>query len=582
MSVKKVEQALYEFAVKKSGSAIVLKGEWGTGKTFIWDKVIKEHRLAVDQAKYSYVSLFGINSLAELKRSIYEHTVDTVKVGDVSTTQSILTNLANLDFTDAKSAVRKGLGLTGLAKIPYVGSVSSVVDSVQYALVSKTLVCIDDFERRGNSLTARDVLGLVSNLIESKKCSVLLILNEGSLQKDDEFFTYSEKVFDYEVRYSPTLDEATSVVFSSTDDYENKIVENVKKLRINNIRLIRKVRYFANLVKPYLKDAPLEIIDKATLLIPLAIYAKYAGADKAVGIEDLVSYRIGFSVFATEKADFSEGQQPAVRKKNEVRDFFNAYGFYGADEFTIEIINLINNGFASSDSIESLIESIAFAIDESNKRKQIGEAWRVFQHDINVSSNELLGMFEKAIRDSGDMSSPSEIDGIYEIFKAGDAEPRGRALVDYYFDAISKSGGYTHRKEFARTPNSDYVVQKLEKYLSETTKVYSIDELCESFCTQSFSSEVVELLSKFSTDQFHGYFKRLDSTNFVAYANALVALGSRSDSNEPETIFDIVFKNVFAALKRIHDESPLMSLRLNKFMIYEQLYDAKTKINPAG
>jgi hypothetical protein len=582
MSVKKVEQALYEFAVKKSGSAIVLKGEWGTGKTFIWNKVLKEYRRDVDKAKYSYVSLFGINSLAELKRSIYEHTVDTIKVGDVSTTQSVLTNLAYLDFSDAKSVVRKGLGLTGQAKIPYVGSVSSVVDSVQYALVNKTLVCIDDFERRGTSLTARDVLGLVSNLVESKKCSVLLILNEGSLLEDDEFFTYSEKVFDYEVRYSPTLDEAASVVFSSTDEYEHQIVENVKKLKINNIRLIRKVRYFANLVKPYLKDAPLEIIDKTASLIPLAIYARYAGADKVVGIEDLVSFRSSSPFFATEKADFSEATQPGVRKKIEVRDFFIAYGYNGLDEFTTEIINLINNGFASSDSIESLIESIAFAIDESNKRKQISEVWGVFQHDINVSSDELLRMFEKAIHDSGDMSSPAEIDSIYEIFIAGDAEPRGRALVDFYFDAISKSRGYTHRKEFARTPNSDYVAEKLEKYLSETTKVYSLDELGEIFCTQSFSSEVVELLSKFSTDQFHDYFKRLDSTKFVEYANALVALGSRSDFNGLETVFDVVFKHVFAALKRIHDESPLMSLRLNKFMIYKELYDAKTRANPAG
>lgn len=582
MSVKQVEQALYDFAVKKSGSAIVLKGEWGTGKSFIWDKVIKEHRATVNKAKYSYVSLFGINSLADLKRSIYENTIDTVKVGDISTAEAVLTNIANLDFSDAKSAARKSFAFLGNLKIPWVGSVSGVVDSVQYALVSETLVCIDDFERRGTSLTARDVLGLVSNLIDSKKCSVLLILNEGSLQKDDEFFTYSEKVFDYEIRYSPTLDEATSVVFSPADDYESQIVENVKKLKINNIRVIRKVEYFANLIKPYLKKAPAEIIDKATLLVPLAIYAKYAGADKVVDIEELVSFRSSSPFFATETADFTEAAQPGLRRKIHLRDFLTAYGYNGADEFTTEIINLINNGFASSDSIESLIDSIAFAIDESNKRKQISEVWRVFQHDINVSSDELLGMFEKAIHDSGDMSSPSEIDGIYEIFIAGDAEPRGRALVDFYFNAISKSNGYKHRKEFVRTPNSDYVLKKLEKYLSETTKVNTIDELCEMFCTQSFSSEVVELLSKFSTEQFHDYFKRLDSENFVAYANALVALGNRTEFNEPETIYDVVFKNVFAALKRIHDESPLMSLRLSKFMIYSQLYDAKTKANPAG
>jgi hypothetical protein len=582
MSVKKVEQALYEFAVKKSGSAIVLKGEWGTGKTFIWNKVLKEYRRDVDKAKYSYVSLFGINSLAELKRSIYEHTVDTIKVGDVSTTQSVLTNLAYLDFSDAKAVVRKGLGLTGQAKIPYVGSVSSVVDSVQYALVSKTLVCIDDFERRGTSLTARDVLGLVSHLVESKKCSVLLILNEGSLLKDDEFFTYSEKVFDYEVRYSPTLDEAVSVVFSHTDEYQNQIIANIIKLKINNIRLIRKVKFFSDLIKPFVIASPKEIIEEATKLIPLAIYAKYSGVDKVVGIEDLESYRGGTSLFPPDKKELTEDQKTAAKKKLDVKTFFNDYGYSEADDFTIEIINLVKNGYANSDSLTPLIESIAVAVDKSNKRKKISEVWHRFHNDIQIPDAELLDMFESVIRESGDISSPYEIDGVYEIFAAAGFEERGKALVDFYFDTIAVTGVYTHRKELYKLPQSTYVVQKLNEYFGDRTEVLTLDDLCEMLINHPESPELIELLSKFSTEQFLAYFKSLGPDKFAGYANALLSLGTRNPAGQPETYHDIAFRKAFSALKCIHGESPLMAMRMNKFMDYEQLYIGKTNATPAN
>lgn len=582
MSVKQVEQALYDFAVKKSGSAIVLKGEWGTGKTFIWNKVIKEHRASFVRGKYSYVSLFGINSLADLKRTIFESTVETVKAGDISSKDTIINNLTNLDFSDAIKAARKGLGITKELKIPFVGSIGGIVDSFQYAMVSETLVCIDDFERRGTSLTARDVLGLVSSLIESKECSVLLILNEGSLQKDDEFFTYSEKVFDYEVRYSPTLDEASSVVFHSADDYDNKIVKNVKKLKMNNIRLLRKVKYFSSLIKSYLNDVPVEIVNEATLLLPLAIYATYAGADKIVGIADLINYSPSSPVSSTKRTEMSDEKKAEYRKTLEIKNFFNAYGYNEADDFTIAIINLVKNGYANSESLKPLIKSIAEAVERNNKRKKISEAWRIYNHDIRKSDEDLLGIFERVIKDSGDIVSPSEIDVIYNIFIVGGCEERGRTLVDCYFDTITEKGIYKRRKDLFKLPNSPYVAEKLESYFHRINEDLSLDELCEMFNTQTFSVEVVDLMSKFNAGQFHAYFKRLNPDKFVDYANGLLALGSRSGLHEPETIYDIVFKNVFIALRRMHDESPLMALRMDKFMAYKPLYDAKTKNNPAG
>lgn len=54
---------------------IVIKGEWGVGKTYLWDSYIK-NRLEIEkknlpQIAYSYVSLFGKTSLADIRASIF-------------------------------------------------------------------------------------------------------------------------------------------------------------------------------------------------------------------------------------------------------------------------------------------------------------------------------------------------------------------------------------------------------------------------------------------------------------------------------------------------------------------------------
>jgi hypothetical protein len=577
MSITQVEKALTDFAVHKTGSAIVLKGEWGTGKTHLWNKVIKSHRGSFVRNTYSYVSLFGLNSLPDLKRSIFENSVPTDKAGSVATKESVIENIKKLEFSDATGLWRKIFGYGKEAKIPFVGSFGGVIDSIQYALVKDTIICIDDFERRGSALSARDVLGLISNLIESKDCSVILILNEGSLQKDDEFFTFSEKVFDYEVRYAPTLDEAASVVFSATDLYERKVVENVKKLKMNNIRLLRKVRYFANLIKPFVDGKPDEILDDSTKLIPLAIYAKYSGSEKIVNIEDLEKYKGGLS-FPANRKELTAEQKAIEDKKIAKVNFFREYGHGEADAFTMEIINLVKNGYADSNSLIPLIVSITEVVDKNKRRKIFTDAWHVFHHDMSLPDAELLDLFEKAVIESGDVANPYEIDGVLEMFTAVGLEDRGRSIVDEYFKALDASRAIAHRNDMYKLPQNPYVIEKLEQYFGNMSKVWSIDELVDDFHGKPVAGEVLEFLSVFTADQFYAYFKILDSQKFVSYAQSLVALGSRTELPDSESHYAIVFLRVFEALKRMHDESPLMALRMNRFMDYQQMYDHKISL----
>lgn len=53
---------------EKIGTAIAITGPWGVGKTFFWKKFIERDNF---KKKYVYVSLFGLQSLSDLKTHIY-------------------------------------------------------------------------------------------------------------------------------------------------------------------------------------------------------------------------------------------------------------------------------------------------------------------------------------------------------------------------------------------------------------------------------------------------------------------------------------------------------------------------------
>jgi hypothetical protein len=308
-----------------------------------------------------------------------------------------------------------------------------------------------------------------------------------------------------------------------------------------------------------------------------------SGAEKIVDIEDLENYKGGLNLFPPDKKELNAEQKAIEDKKLAKLSFLKGYGYGEADGFTVEIIKLVKNGYADSASLMPMINSIELTVERNNKRKLIADAWHTFHHDITISDSKLLDLFEAAVKESGDMASPHEIDGVLEIFTAAGFEERGIAVVDEYFKVLGANRSIAHQSELYRQPQNPYVTQKLEQYFGDENKIWSLDELVDNFHGRPITGEVLELLSAFTVGQFYDYFKTLSPLKFVSYAQSLLALGSRTGLQMSVNYYEVVFLKAFEALKRIHDESPLMALRMNKFMDYQQMYDHKlTPIQQAG
>src|SRR6266481_5973212 len=77
MSVKHVNEEIARFLGSGEAEVLCIRGKWGVGKTWTWAKALEaaQQSSAVGLPRYSYVSLFGVNSLDELKFSIFENVI---------------------------------------------------------------------------------------------------------------------------------------------------------------------------------------------------------------------------------------------------------------------------------------------------------------------------------------------------------------------------------------------------------------------------------------------------------------------------------------------------------------------------
>ena len=118
----------------------------------------------------------------------------------------------------------------------------SIINSLSFLSLEKTIICIDDFERKGNSIDAQDILGLMTQLKEQKKCKVVLILNDESLSEGSsiDYVKLREKVIDTELRFAPTAEDCVAIALGS-GKIAGLLGNNIVKLGINNIRIIKKI-----------------------------------------------------------------------------------------------------------------------------------------------------------------------------------------------------------------------------------------------------------------------------------------------------------------------------------------------------
>jgi hypothetical protein len=153
--------------------AIMINGEWGSGKTYFWNHKIKPkiESMQLNGKRYTaiYMSLYGISNLEEISKKIF-----------IETTQLMDKNLKK--FMDASGVNNiPEYAKTGLDMANFFG-VTQNGDRIDYAQFFSTedkVLCFDDLERA--NVDVIDILGYINNFVEHDHIKTIIICNEKEL-----------------------------------------------------------------------------------------------------------------------------------------------------------------------------------------------------------------------------------------------------------------------------------------------------------------------------------------------------------------------------------------------------------------
>jgi len=334
MSIGIIENQIGRFLASEAPEVMSIKGAWGVGKTYAWNKYLAnaKNQKKIALKKYSYVSLFGINSLEDLKFSIFENMVDEKSIGRRPTVESFKASTAEL---------LKTLGKRSFSIIPSNPTMihyHSMIESLSFLSLEKTIICIDDFERKGHNIEAQDILGLITQLKEQKKCKVVLILNDESLSEGSsvDYIKLREKVIDTELRFAPTAEDCVEIVLTG-NKIEQQLGEHIIKLGINNIRIIKKIEKLSALLVPLLKSYEDPVLSQALRTVTLLTWCYYGQGNDTPDYNFVSSRNSAFGDLDDEIVLSTQQQIWCSILRN--------YDNYAVDEFDQQIARLVENGY---------------------------------------------------------------------------------------------------------------------------------------------------------------------------------------------------------------------------------------------
>lgn len=202
------------------GYAVLVTGEWGTGKTYQVKDALAENEIY-------YVSLFGLQSADEAHSAVLAAMDPTL-----SEAKNIISHLG-------KTAREMGgiFALGGL--IPRVMN-NSLLKKVA---TDRTLV-FDDLERSGINL--RDTLGVINMYVEHYGCRVVVIAHDEKLVV--RFHNEKEKIFGQTIKIEPNIAKAYSNFCSALrireecnflNRYKTDIVSLFEVSGVKSLRVLR-------------------------------------------------------------------------------------------------------------------------------------------------------------------------------------------------------------------------------------------------------------------------------------------------------------------------------------------------------
>lgn len=555
-----IEARLSSFLSSKEAGAIVLQGKWGTGKTYFWRHTIMAPVLAKPWKKrYSYVSLFGIESLAELKSAL-----------------AIATDEFDQDARREKRKSAKILWLWWwlwaklgdfLDFVPTFGEkLSAAFRRVSFYLVRDRILCFDDIERRGEGLQLRDFLGLVSYLVDQRGCRVVVILNAGQLGEDQAVWDgYKEKAFDGELTYAPDLRQtiALGLQGSEGERWYTTVSECLLQLGVSNIRLVQRTARALRLAMEATNQANLqpETSDRIARIVPLLVYSAHGQGENAPPMDMITGEGIYSAVHAV------LGDQEALSPQE--KSWQNALRIYGVsvdNSLDHALLSLVRTGYPDRAQLTDAISEFEAAWQYRRLRDDYHSAWRTFHDTVAENGEEIVAAFERTWPPISANARADEVQGVAQVMRLLDRHDLAtRYIAAWEQQEIARPDGLDVRTiHFYNRVDDPELLAAIERVRGAAEAALTLPEAFERWMEDKQGIDP-RAISTFAASNPAEIVELLDGVRDDRLTQALrgvIAL----DGNPAYPDWMSAAQNFSTALKEIASRSPLAAYRIKTWV----------------
>ncbi|WP_324824799.1 P-loop NTPase fold protein [Sinanaerobacter sp. ZZT-01] len=320
---------------------ILVDGNWGIGKTYFVQEYFKSFSSDYDLV---YTSVFGKESMKDIEKSMLFNLIPGLKnVKDESIGVKVAKTLLN-DLGDK---------FLGVSVENYVNSFS--IEDVKWTSPDKRIViCIDDIERKSESIEMKSLLGLIERA--SRNFDIIVVGNTKEIAECDQeiFSRYKEKVINHIIELNKLDKTILYTIIKNipkTVDEEDEIInvylegnivfgkprtsdKGYKVGNIYNLRIFLKYVELIIRVKEHLVANKLgtDILEICKAVIYDIYFPEREGKRKSMNFDKYNIYKSIYKIHSNEDIDKNEFNEYLMAKSEVRADVVKIYNAYTLNE----------------------------------------------------------------------------------------------------------------------------------------------------------------------------------------------------------------------------------------------------------
>ncbi|MBK8103481.1 MAG: hypothetical protein IPK30_09430 [Cellvibrionales bacterium] len=553
MSVEVIKEKIFQFLSSDQPEIMAIKGEWGVGKTFSWNKFLEEasaeNRLILE--RYSYVSLFGINSLADFKYTIFENVIKKEIIGTEASLETFKSNTASLIESFGRQSFNFFKGM------PIIKSFNPTIEAISFLSLNKTLICIDDLERKGKGLEIKDILGLVSLLKEQKKCKVVLLLNDGEEGLGD-YEKYREKVIDTELAFAPSPKECAEIAYSEKTPNYLRLRQLTTSLGIRNIRILKKIERLATLALPLTEEFEPEISDQILHSIVLFTCSYFCSKsnDEIPPIEFITSK--GYALLGIGGEKVSEQQE-------KWQTTLQSYNYQLTDDLDLILAEAVKTGYFVEENFKEKASTKNQQIIASKSEDSFSSAWRLYHDTFHDNGDEVINGLYESFKKNCQYITPANLNGTVSLFRELGEMDKASEIIGIYIEKRKQDTELFNMEEinFFGDIRDQEVIDRFNETYSQSVATETAKQVLERIAGKNGwnqSDEVV--LANTSADEYYKLFKTETGRHLSSFVTTCLKFGQFGNASDQQKE---IANRATEALRRLAADSKINKMRVKKF-----------------